>query len=445
MIGKDRMMEVLGRALSDSRCDQTEVSVVGQDSYLTRYSQGYVHQNVGEHGFRVTVRAAAGKRIGVASTDRMDDESVRAAVREAIEVSRLSPIKEDFTGFPGPEPAPAVADQVSRATHECPPDLRAAYVQRVIDMAKDRNVSVAGSLTTETMELAVVNSLGTRAYFAQTRAMLTCVATGPDSSGYAEEMSTDLSRLDPTRVAQTAIAKCLMSKDPSPVPPGEYDVILEPPAVSDMMIYLALLGFSADKVQDGSSFMSGRIGERITGEDITIWDDGLDPEGLVMPFDFEGVPKQKVVLIENGVAKGAVYDSLSAGKEGRKSTGHSVGPWEQVRCFPTNMFMAGGKSSIQEMIASTDRGILVTRFHYVNPIHPAKTIITGMTRDGTFLIEGGKIVRGLRNLRFTESILGALSRVEAISKDRTLMGGLVSIIAPAVKIRGFTFTGATEF
>ena len=445
MIGKGRLMEVLDRAISRSESDQTEISVLGQDSYITRYSQGYVHQNVGEHGFRVTVRAAVGKRIGVASTDSMDEESVLAAVSQAAAISRLAPITEDFNGFPGPEPLPAVADQVHRTTLECPPDLRAAYVQRIVDMARDKDISVAGSLVTETTEMAVANSLGTRAYFASTRAMLTCVATGPDSSGYAEETCTDLSKIDPTRVAETAISKCLLSKNPSSVVPGEYDVILEPTAVADMILYLALLGFTADRLQDGSSFLCGRMGEKIAGEDVTIWDDGLDPQGLMMPFDFEGVPKEKVVLIENGIAKGAVYDSLAAAKEGRKSTGHSVGPWEEIRCFPTNMFMAAGNSSVPEMISSTDRGILVTRFHYVNPVHPTKTIITGMTRDGTFLVEGGRVVRGLRNLRFTESILGALSRIEAISRDRAILGGLVSIVAPALKIRGFTFTGITEF
>lgn len=190
--------------------------------------------------------------------------------------------------------------------------------------------------------------------------------------------------------------------------------------------------------------MSGKLGEKVTGDNITIWDDGLDPSGCPMPFDFEGIPKKKVMLIENGVARGVVYDSLTAAKEGTEPTGHSLGEMAFIPSLPINLFMAGGNVSVEDMIASTKKGILVTRFHYVNVVHPVKSLITGMTRDGTFLIEDGKIVRGVKNLRFTESVLGAFSRVDALSSQK-VMTGLLTVVCPAIRVRGFTFTGATEF
>jgi predicted Zn-dependent protease len=441
----EKIMGLLEAGLASSPAEQTEIVVMGQDCRLTRYSENYIHQNVGERGYQVTVRAITGKRIGSASTNQLDVESVVGAVREAHDMSSLAPEKPDFKSLPHPEPIAQPPAGTSRATADCAADLRAAYVQRVVNMAADKGLRAVGSMSTEATELAVANSLGVRAHFADTRATLTCIAMSKDSSGYGEETAVDVARIDPTRVAEKAISKCLLSRDPIAVPTGEYDVILEPGAVSQMILYLAFLGFSAESYQEGRSFMSGRLGQKITGDNITIWDDGLDPAGFPLPFDFEGVPKQKIMLIENGVASGVAYDSLTAGREGRKSTGHSVSQTGYVACLPVNMLMAPGSSSVPEMIASTKKGILVTRFHYVNPVEPMKTIITGMTRDGTFLVEDGRIVHGLKNMRFTESVLGAFSRVEAISRDRSLEGGLLSIVMPAIKVKGFTFTGSTEF
>jgi predicted Zn-dependent protease len=210
-----------------------------------------------------------------------------------------------------------------------------------------------------------------------------------------------------------------------------------------------MLGMGSLAMQEGRSFMSGRMGEKITGSNITIWDDGFDPRGVVFPFDYEGVPKQKVMLIEEGVARGVVYDSATAQLEpGRASTGHGLPAPNTMGPIPINLLMKPGSATKEEMIASTEKGIWVTRFHYVNPVHPVKAILTGMTRDGTFLIENGKITRPLKNLRFTQSILEAFANAEMMSKDlkMIMMGfGNFATCAPAAKINGFTFTGATEF
>lgn len=250
-------------------------------------------------------------------------------------------------------------------------------------------------------------------------------------------------------IGRIAVDKAIQSKNPTSIDPGAYTVILEEDAVATMMFFLGYLGFSALAVQEGRSFMSGHVGEKVTGDNITIWDDGFDPRGVILPFDFEGVPKQKVMLIENGVAKNAVYDTATAAREpGKKSTGHGLPAPNTMGPLPINLIMKPGSVSKEEMIASTEKGIWVTRFHYVNPVHPVKAILTGMTRDGTFLIENGKITRPLKNLRFTQSILEAFANAEMFSRELKMikMGfGNFASCAPAVKIKDFTFTGATEF
>jgi len=213
-----------------------------------------------------------------------------------------------------------------------------------------------------------------------------------------------------------------------------------------MVRYLSYLGFGALAVQEGRSFMTGKFGQQIVDSRISIVDDGLDATGLPVPFDFEGVPKQRVAIIKNGIANAVVYDSYTAQKEGKKSTGHSRPAPNTSGPFAGNLFMSVGNSSKEEMLKSTEKGLWVTRFHYVNPVHPLKAVLTGMTRDGTFLIENGQLTRAVRNLRFTQSMLDALSNVEMIGdKAQVESGFLGAICVPALKIHDFHFTGVTEF
>jgi predicted Zn-dependent protease len=272
---------------------------------------------------------------------------------------------------------------------------------------------------------------------------------GDTGSGYASATAMDVSDLDAKALGQVALDKALRSRQPTEIEPGAYTVILEEDAVADMLFTLGYLGFGALAVQEGRSFMNGHFGEQITGESITIWDDGHDPRGLMLPFDFEGVPKQRVMLIEQGIARGVVYDSFTAGREeGKASTGHSLPAPNTFGPFPGNLFMAPGQATKEEMLASTERGIWVTRFHYTNPVHPVQTVLTGMTRDGTFLIEDGEIRQPLKNFRFTQSILEAFSRAEMVGDQLKLVSsgwGGSGVCVPALKLREFQFTGTTEF
>ena len=288
-----------------------------------------------------------------------------------------------------------------------------------------------------------------RAYHRTTVAHLMTVVMGENSSGYAAAASADVTQLDPEAIARRAVDKAVRSRNPTEIEPGAYTVILEEEAVADMLRTLSFIGLGALSVQEGRSFMNGQFGSKIVGDNITIWDDGHDPRGLALSFDFEGVPKQRVTLIEKGIAKAVVYDSFTAGREeGKVSTGHSLPAPNTFGPLPTNLFMAPGEATKEEMLASTKRGIWVTRFHYTNPVHQLKTVLTGMTRDGTFLIENGRITRPLKNLRFTQSILEAFSRAEMLGSELELTrlgGGNSAVCAPAAKIREFQFTGTTEF
>jgi PmbA protein len=448
VLGKQALKSIAERVITLSGADQTEVLISCDDEYLTRFATNTIHQNVSETDVSVRVRAVFGNKTGVASGNDLSEAALEQIVEKAETVARFQQENPDFHSLPEPQPVQEM-DVYVAATADCTPVQRARGVTTICKLATERGLQAAGAFSTSVEELLVANSLGVSAYHCTTVAHLMTVIMGEDSSGYGSATSMDVSELDPEAVGITAVDKALRSRHPTDLEPGAYTVILEEEAVADMLSTLGFLGCGALALQEGHSFMSGRMGQKITGDNITIWDDGLDSRGLVLPFDFEGVPKQRVMLIENGVAKGVVYDSLTAGREdGKVSTGHSLPAPNTMGPVPVNLFMAPGSATKEEMLASTKRGIWVTRFHYTNPVHPVKTILTGMTRDGTFLIENGEVTRPLKNLRFTQSILDAFNQAEKLGiglKTIKTDWGSFGSCAPAAKIHGFQFTGTTEF
>ena len=266
---------------------------------------------------------------------------------------------------------------------------------------------------------------------------------GDDSAGFAEAQSDDALAIPAAELARVAADKASRSAGPREVEPGDYTVVLEPLAVADMITMLAMYDLHALAHQEGRSFTTGRVGQRVCGENISIWDDGWDERGARRPFDYEGMPRQRVELITDGVLKGVTYDSFTAGRDpAAANTGHALpapGRWGPV---PLNLFMATGDHTVEEMVKATDRGLLVTRLHYTNMIHPVRTVFTGMTRDGTFLVENGEMVGGVKNLRFTQSILEALSGVDMIGRDGVQLEGAW---VPALRVQGFSFSSTTKF
>jgi PmbA protein len=448
MLGEKRIKDLTDGILARSTADQTEVVILAGDSYLTRFANSTIHQNVAETDTEVRIRVVLGKRVGVVTTNNLDDEALTQTLENALAIARLQPENPDFKSLPGPQPIVEMA-AFSEATANCSPEQRAKGAGAICLMAREMGVVASGALTTAALEIAVANSLGVSAYHSTTYADINTVVMSDTSAGYASALALDVNDLDFEATGREAVEKCLHSRNPRALEPGKYTVILEPYAVQDFVQMMSFTGFGAVAMQEGRSFMAGKIGQQIVDPRISIWDDGLSPDTIPWPFDFEGVPKQRVDLIEEGVARGVVYDSYRADKEeGKESTGHALPAPNPMGPLPLNSFMAPGDATLEEMIANTERGLYVTRFHYTRPVEPTKVIITGMTRDGTFLIEKGEIAYPVKNLRFTQSYLEALNRVDAIGNEPRMLiglGGVVRTSVPALKLNEFTFTGATEF
>jgi len=446
LLGRDGALALAEDALGNSAADQTEVVLQRGREMVTRFTSNFIHQNTAESTAKVSVRAAEGKRVGWAEVTSTRKEEVRQTAARALGIARAQSENPHFISLPAPAPLPDVRSFYD-STAGLGPESRAELVRAVVEEARQRHCAAAGALTVVVDELAVANSQGVRAYCCGTRAQLTVVASESSqglsgyelASGFSQWTGPDIGHLDARAVAARACDKCLLGRQPVGLDPGEYAVVLEPEAVGELVAMLGWLAFSARAVQEGRSFLSEKLGHKVVDERISIWDDGTDERGIPMAFDFEGVGKRRVDLIEQGVGVGYVHDSYTAGKEGRGSTGHAGPPPSEWGPMPLNMFVAEGDQSLDEMVASTDRGVLVTRFHYVNPVKPKETVLTGMTRDGTFLIENGKVTKGIRNMRFTDSVLEMLSRVEAVGNRSELVSAWICR-APALKLRAMRFT-----
>ncbi len=439
----EELLDVADRVLAACKADQAEAVVVAKRSALTRFANNVIHQNVAETNLSVSVRAVVGKRLGVASSNDTSPNSLRELARRAAELARLSEETADFVSLPAPQPGGEVAGPAP-ATVNSTPRQRAEAVGRIIELAAERSLTAAGAYEVEHSRVAVANSLGVHAAWEGSKAHLRTVVTTADSSGFAEAYHRDASALAPEELGRRAVDKAIASAHPQAVEPGAYTVILEEDAVADMVMFLGMYGFNALAYQEGRSFACGKLGEKVCSDQISIWDDGLDERGLPVPFDWEGVPKRKVLLVDKGVLVGLTWDSYTANREKppRQSTGHALPAPNTWGPLPLNLFVGTGRASVEEMIAGTERGLLVTRFHYTNMVHPAQAVITGMTRDGTFLIEDGQLAGGVKNLRFTQSILDALSSVQAVGRCGRLLG---HCWAPALKISSFNFVSGTNF
>ncbi len=422
---------------------EAEVLVIADDAALTRFANSEIHQNVAEANVRISVRFVRGRRVGVAATGRDDDGALRRLVETAGRIAGLVDESPGFAGLPEPGPIALLPGAYAAGTAEASPDLRASGVRAVVAAADAAGVTAYGSFSTTVETLAVASSRGIRAAEARTASQLLVVAMGPgEGTGYAEAAAVDATTLDPAALGREAADRAQRSASAGPLEPGEYPVLLEEYAVADLAQNLGFLGFSALAVEEGRSFFEP--GRRVGSDLVTLVDDARDPAGLPASFDYEGVAKQRVTMIERGVCREVVHDAGTAARAGRRSTGHGLpapNPWGP---FPLNPVMAPGTTARAALLAGLDRGLLVTRFHYTNPVHPKLAVVTGMTRDGTFWVEDGEIVRPVRNLRFTMSYLDALAGIEAVSNVRGLhRGDYGAAIVPAVRIGAWRFTGAT--
>ena len=423
---------------------EVEALVSADDLSLTRFANSEIHQNVAESNTQLNLRVVIGRRVGVASSNHLDDAGLQRLARTAAAIARNSEELEDWGGLPEPTLVTDHPAGFAASTAGATPEGRADGVRAVIAAADEAGVTAYGSFSTGSELIAIANSKGIRAAQRRTSAQLLTVTMAADGgSGYAEQASVDVDEIDAESIGREAASKAKATQNPVAVDPGDWPVVLEEYAVVDILSMLGNVGFSALAVQEERSF--AEPGKRIGSELVTIIDDAADPATLPMAFDYEGVAKQRVALVEGGICRDVVYDAQTAARAGRASTGHGLPAPNPYGPFPLNMAMAPGTTARADLIGGLERGLLVTRFHYTNPVHPKLAIVTGMTRDGTFLVEGGRIVGPVRNLRFTQSYLGALAATSAVSRERrTLRGDFGGVVVPAVKIDSWTFTGATE-
>ena len=446
-LSREEAQGLLSEALAMSSAEHTVAVLEARDESLTRFANNEIHQNVSSRLHTLTLQAIVGRRSGIATTDRLDSSALRQVADRALAMARMSPEDEALPEPAPPAEAPALAG-FAAGTAACTPEARADEVGPVTKTAQGRGLNAAGALTTGSSAVAVANTRGLFAYHPDSYAQFTCTVRAPDASGWVDRHRRDWRALAISTLGATAIEKAERSRAPGEVPPGRYTVVLEPAAVAELVAFLGWLGLGAQSEQEGRSFLSGRMGERITGADITLVDDGADPRSFGRPFDYEGTPRQRVTLIEQGIARAVVHDRRTARTAGVESTGHACAPPAVEGPLPYDLVLATGDRSLEELIASTERGILVTRFWYNRVVDARRTLVTGMTRDGTFLIEGGRLTRGIRNLRFNESVLEVLERADGIGREAEptvfdYSGNCV--VAPALRVRDFRFTGVTRF
>ncbi|OQX90276.1 MAG: hypothetical protein B6D57_03980 [Candidatus Coatesbacteria bacterium 4484_99] len=445
MLGEDRVMDIIKTALSFSESEQLEVMVYGSNVALTRYASSYIHQNVSYSVASISIRAVEGKRWGVASTDDLSNDAIKNTVRIAREIALSREEDPDFESLPRPAEYKKV-NVFRDACEKQSPIERAEAVKEIIGEVKKGGFEAAGSYRVETTEVGIGNSLGVRCYHPLSKALLVVVSISDTSEGYADACGLEPADIDHLKVAVESADVCGRAQNPKDIEPGNYDVILTPYAIGELMSWMTFVGFSAKMYDEGRSFMTDRMGEKIFGDNITFIDDGLTDRNFAFPFDFEGVPRERVVLVDNGVAEAVCVDSVYARKLKVKNTGHSLPKGEEVDAIPLHLQIEPGDSTPDDMVSRVNKGLYVSNFHYVNGfIDPRNAIFTGMTRYGLFYIEDGKIKYPVKNLRFTESMLKAFSNVASISRERKLISYYIGgFLLPYLLVNDFKFTSKTS-
>jgi predicted Zn-dependent protease len=465
MLTKERAADIFERVRRFSSADEVEAIFTGSRFALTRFANNVIHQNVEEENSIVSVRTNFTGRTARATANQFDDESLRRAVEASENLARVQvadpdllpmPDAQEASGKTGEAPVAPSSRFFDETAHITPAD-RADVVKSIVSVADKHKLTTAGIYSNSESEEGIFNSRGLANWHRQTLAEISITMLGDDSSGWQKANSPDVRNLDAALLAETAAQKAVESAHPQEIASGKYTVILEPAAVLDIVGFM-FWDFSGVAILDQRSFLNDRIGTKLFGENINIGDDVAHPLQAGSPFDGEGMRRQRVQLVENGVVKRVVYARATAQKMKNSEYAGKVGPIEptghgfplpnEVGEMPMNIVFGVPENprSVEEMIASTERGVLVTRLWYIREVDPYEKIVTGMTRDGTFLVENGKIQCGLRNFRFNQSLITMLSNVKAMSVPVRASGEeSFDMVVPAMTVREFNFTEATKF
>lgn len=452
MVGEQKLRQIAKTVLSLSRADETEVILIVSENALTRFANSQIHQNMEWEDLGISVRVVlgkrdltAGRRVGVASANSFEKKALEDLVGRATQLAKLQ--KEDpyFQGLPKPQKIQLLKDKVIHSTEK----FRAEVVNTVIQLAKEKHIVASGAFSCPITELAVANSHGVWAYHVGSAADLSTIMLGPTSTGFGSDVDPDPKKINPEKVAKTAINKVIKGENPITVTPGDWDVILEPQAVSELMAFFSWLGPNARIYYEQASCLSGKLGKKVFGSNVSIVDDPLNEKSMPLPFDFEGMPKKRLEIVKNGVLKNLVYDSYYANRYKQKNTGHALPAPNTSGPIPIHLTMETGNKSVKEIIIKTKKGLLISRLWYVRVLNPKQLSLTGMTRDGTFLIENGKIVAGVKNLRFNQTVPKTLNNVLEISREIEPVASFEAELGisrmPYLKIKNWHFSSGTLF
>ena len=435
----DRVLELIG--------DRAEAQVTARSgqSALTRFANSFIHQNVGDEGMSVTVKVATDGRVASAGTTRTDADGLSALVERVLTAASLRPRDPDWPGVAPSQPVPA-ADHYDPATEAASPDERAERVRAFV--AADPGLRAAGYCDTEGGLTAFANTAGQRAEGQASRATLDGIHQTGDSAGSSHQTSRRLADLDAEAAGEEAAGRARRSEGALDLDPGEYEVVLEPECTATILIFLAFYGFNAKQALEGQSGI--QVGEAQFDPAVAIWDDGTDSEALGVPFDFDGTPKRRVDLVAEGRSAALVHDRRTARRMGAESTGHALPESDAYGPIAGNVFMRAGEGgTTSDLVASVRRGLLVTNFNYVRSLDPKTQVSTGLTRNGTFLIEGGTVKHAVRNLRFTQSFLDAFApgnvlAVGSAARFADCEFGAGLIHCPPVRLASWRFTGGAR-
>jgi PmbA protein len=462
MLTKEKAADIFDQIKKHSTADEVEAMIYGGKFALTRFANNTIHQNVAEENYAVSVRTAFGGRTARATTNKSDSDSLKRVVQASETLAKVQHPDPDLLPMPGAGESPATTRQPRPSRHFAQtagltPELRADGVEQIVGVANRHKLTTAGIFSSSESVEGIFNSRGLHDWHAQTSSEISITMLAADSSGWQKANSPDASQLDPAALAEISARKAIESAHPREIPSGKYTVILEPAAVLDMSGFM-FWDFGGLSILDQRSFLNQRVGTQIFGANINIWDDVAHPLQSGTPFDGEGVPRQRVPLVENGIVKRLVYARATAEKMKKSefrdkvgpvaATGHGFSLPNEMGEAPMNIVFGtpSHPQTVEQMIASTERGVLVTRLWYIREVDPYEKILTGMTRDGTFYVEDGKVRHGILNFRFNESLIHMLSNVEAMGTPVRASGEeSFDMVAPPMKVKDFNFTEVTKF
>ena len=467
MLTKEQAGDIFDRIKKLSTADEVEVLFSGGRFALTRFANNTIHQNVAEENHVVSVRTVFEGKTARAFTNKFDEESLRQVVRSSESLAKVQHPDPDLLPMPDLREASGSAGGGARTTQipsrhfagtaAITPELRADGVKKIVGVAENHKLTTAGVFSSGESFEGIFNSRGLSNWHTQTSAEVSITMLAGDSSGWQKASSPDVANLNPLVLAETAAKKALDSAHPREIPAGKYTVILEPAAVLDIVGFM-FWDYSGMAMLDQRSFLTGRIGTKLFGDNITIWDDVAHPLQTGSPFDGEGMQRQRVGLVEDGIVNRVVYARATAERMKRSenkdkvgpiaSTGHGFALPNETGEMPVNIVFApvGNPQTVEQMIASTERGVLVTRLWYIREVEPFEKMLTGMTRDGTFYVENGRVQGGLRNFRFNESLIHMLLNVETMSVPvRSCGEESFDMVVPAMKVKELNFTEVTKF